>query len=67
MAFSGNPWNVEDVEIHVRELMEQKISYGLEYVVDGKVAGFILGTSMLFHYGRTFEINNLAVHPNYQK
>jgi len=70
-AFSGEPWNdpwkPEDAEIHVRELMEQKVSYGLEYIVGGEVAGFILGTSMLFHYGRTFEINDLAVHPDYQK
>lgn len=70
-AFSGEPWNdpwkPEDAEIHVRELMEQNTSYGLEYVIDGEVTGFILGTSMLFHYGRTFEINDLAVHPDYQK
>ncbi len=70
-AFSGEPWNdpwkVEDAEIHVRELIEQKTAYGLEYVIDGEVAGFILGTSMLFHYGRTFEINDLAVHPDYQR
>ena len=26
----------------------------------------ILGASMLFHYGRTFEINDLAVDPAYQ-
>ena len=44
-----------------------KTSYGLEYVADGQVVGFILGTSMLFHYGRTFEINDLAVDPAYQK
>lgn len=31
------------------------------------MAGFILGTSMLFHYGRTFEINDLAVAPQYQR
>jgi ribosomal protein S18 acetylase RimI-like enzyme len=49
--------------IHVRELLETKTSYGLEYVEDGKVAGFLVGTSMLFHYGRTFEINDLAVDP----
>ncbi len=36
-------------------------------MTDGKVAGFVLGTSMLFHYGRTFEINDLAVDPSYQK
>ena len=66
-AFSGEPWNdpwdPKDAEIHVRELLESKQSYGLEYVLDGKVAGFILGASMLFHYGRVFEINDLAVDP----
>ena len=55
-----------DAVIHVRELLETKTSYGLEYVMDGKVVGFLLGTSMLFHYGRTFEINDLAVDPDYQ-
>jgi len=68
-AFSGepwnDPWNPDDAEIHVRELLESKQSYGLEYILDGKVVGFILGTSMLFHYGRTFEINDLAVDPEY--
>ncbi len=70
-AFSGEPWNdpwkTEDAVIHVRELLESKQSYGLEYVMDGQVVGFILGTSMLFHYGRTFEINDLAVDPAYQR
>ena len=70
-AFSGEPWNdpwkPEDAVIHVKELLESKQAYGLEYVKDGKVAGFILGTSMLFHCGRTFEINDLAVDPAYQK
>ena len=70
-AFSGEPWNdpwkPEDAVLHVKELLESKQAYGLEYVSDGKVAGFILGTSMLFHYGRTFEINDLAVDPAYQK
>ena len=70
-AFSGEPWNnpwkPEDAVIHVKELLESKQAYGLEYATDGKVAGFILGTSMLFHYGRTFEINDLAVDPAYQK
>lgn len=70
-AFSGPPWNdpwkAEDAEVHIRELMETKTAYGLEYVADGKVIGFVLGTSMLFHYGRTFEINDLAVDPAYQK
>ena len=69
-AFSGPPWNdpwtEADAVIHVRELLETKTSYGLEYVMDGKVVGFLLGTSMLFHYGRTFEINDLAVDPAYQ-
>lgn len=36
-------------------------------MVDGQVVGFILGTSMLFHYGRTFEVNDLAVDPAYQR
>ena len=70
-AFSGelwnDPWKKEDAEIHVRELLESNQAYGLEYVVDGQVAGFILGTSMLFHYGRTFEINDLAVDPAFQR
>ena len=70
-AFSGEPWNdpwkPEDAEIHVKELLESKQSFGLEYEVDGKVVGFILGTSMLFHYGRTFDINDLAVDPEYQR
>ncbi len=70
-AFSGEPWNdpwkPEDAVIHVKELLESEQAYGLEYVTDGKVAGFVLGTSMLFHYGRTFEINDLAVDPSYQK
>ena len=69
-AFAGEPWNdpwsVEDATIHVGEIMESKQSYGLEYVVDGEVVGFVLGASMLFHYGRTFEINDLAVLPEYQ-
>ncbi len=69
-AFSGPPWNdpwkPENAEIHVREILESKQSYGLEYVLDGQVAGFILGASMLFHYGRTFEINDLAVDPEFQ-
>ena len=70
-AFSGEPWNdpwkPENAEIHVRELLESKQAYGLEYVIDGLVVGFILGTSMLFHYGRTFEINDLAVDPAWQR
>lgn len=70
-AFSGKPWNdpwkAEDAAIHIKELLESKNAYALECLVGGEVAGFILGTSMLFHYGRTFEINDLAVHPDYQK
>ncbi len=69
-AFSGPPWNdpwtPENAEIHVREILESKQSYGLEYISEGRVAGFILGASMLFHYGRTFEINDLAVDPAFQ-
>ena len=70
-AFSGEPWNdpwkPEDAVIHVRELLETKTSYGLEYAEDGRILGFLIGTSMLFHYGRTFEINDLAVAPQYQR
>jgi ribosomal protein S18 acetylase RimI-like enzyme len=69
-AFSGEPWNdnwsVEDAETHVREIMESGTAYGLEYLADDEIAGFILGSSMVFHYGRTFEINDLAVDPVYQ-
>ncbi len=36
-------------------------------MIENKVAGFILGTSTLFHYGRTFEINDLAVSSEYQQ
>ena len=70
-AFSGEPWRSpwkrEDAEAHVRELLESAQSYGLEYLIDGKVVGFIMGASMLFHYGRAFEINDLAVDPAYQR
>ena len=70
-AFSGEPWNdawkPDDAAVHVKELLESNQSYGLEYVINGKIAGFVLGTSMLFHYGRTFEINDLAVDPAFQK
>ena len=70
-AFSGEPWNdpwkPEDASIHIRDLLESKTAYGLECIVDGQVAGFVVGTSMLFHYGRTFEINDLAVDPLYQR
>ncbi|GEM_PF-844066 len=70
-AFSGEPWNdpwePKDAMIHVGELLDSQQAYGLEYVIDNEIAGFILGTSMLFHYGRTFEINDLAVAPEYQR
>ena len=69
-AFSGEPWNdpwkAEDASIHVKEIMENPHSHCLECCIDGKTVGLILGTSMLFHYGRTFEINDLAVDPDYQ-
>lgn len=69
-AFSGEPWNdpwkPEKAQIHVKEILESGNSYGLEYVLDGNVVGLLLGTSMLFHFGRTFEINDLAVDPGYQ-
>ncbi|MCR4956880.1 MAG: GNAT family N-acetyltransferase [Lachnospiraceae bacterium] len=70
-AFRGepwnDPWNPKDAATHVQEILESKHSYGLEYIEDDKVVGFILGSSMLFHYGRTFEINDLAVDPAYQR
>lgn len=66
-AFSGEPWNdawkKEEAVIHVKELLEMKQSYGLEYMEDGRIVAFLLGSSMLFYYGRTFEINDLAVDP----
>ncbi len=70
-AFSGEPWNdpwkQEDARTHIRELLEAGHTYGLEYAIDGTVAGFILGRSTLFHYGRSFEICDLAVDPAYQR
>ncbi len=70
-AFSGEPWHdpwkPEDAAVHVGELLESKQAYGLEYLAEGEVAGFLLGASMLFHYGRTFEINDLAVDPAFQR
>jgi len=69
-AFSGepwnNPWSVADATVRVRELLENAQSYGLECVLDGKVAGLIIGTSQLFHFGRTFDISDLAVDPEFQ-
>ncbi len=69
-AFSGEPWNDawthENAEIHVREILESKQSYGIEYILNGKPVAFLLGCSMLFHFGRMFEINDFAVHPDYQ-
>ena len=69
-AFSGEPWHdpwkEEDAVIHIKEIIESAQSYGLEYVIDGEIAGFIMGTSMMFFYGRTFEINDLCVDPAYQ-
>lgn len=70
-AFSGEPWkdhwDVNDALIHVGELMKSEQAYGLEYVLKGEVAGFILGTSMMFSFGRIFEINDLAVAPEHQR
>ena len=71
VAFSGEPWNnawkPENAVIHIKELLESKKVYGLEYVLDGKVVGFIICTSTLFHFGRVFDINDLAVDPAYQR
>ena len=61
-AFSGEPWNdpwkPEDAVIHVKEILEMKQSYGLEYVEGDIIVGFLLGSSMLFHYGRSFSRSN---------
>ena len=69
-TFAGEPWNdhwtVENAMVHVGEILESRQAYGLECQMEGQVVGFILGASMLFHYGRTFEINDLAVAPEYQ-
>jgi len=69
-AFSGEPWNnpwkVEDATVRVRELLEGPQAYGLECTVDGQVAGFLMGSSQLFHFGRTFDISDLAVDPEFQ-
>lgn len=69
-AFSGEPrnddWSVKDATIRVKELLENKQHYGLECTVDGEVIGFILGTFMLSHYGRTFKINDIAITPQHQ-
>lgn len=70
-AFSGEPWHepwkAEDAQVRMRERMEAKTAYGLEYAVDGRAAAFLLGTSMLLHFGRVFEIIDLAVDPDYQR
>ena len=70
-AFSGEPWNdcwkIEDAILHVSEILESKQSYGLECLSEGRLVGFILGSTMLFHYGRVFEDNDLAVLPDYQR
>ena len=70
-AFSCEPWNdhwkVEDAKVHIEELLLSKQAYGLEYFIGDNVVGFVLGTSMLFSYGRTFEINDLAVDPKYHR
>lgn len=69
-AFSGEPWNnpwkVEDATIHVKEILDSNQFYGLEYVIDDKVVGFLIGTSYLLHFGRIFDIDSLAVDPAYQ-
>ncbi len=70
-AFACEPWNdhwkVEDAVVHIKELMESGVAYGLECVIDGEIVGFVLGTSMMFSYGRTFEINDLAVDPAHHR
>jgi len=69
-AFSGEPWNehwkIEDATSRTAQLLGAPEAYGLEYLVDGQVVGFILGSYAVFHFGRTFEISELAVLPEYQ-
>ena len=47
--------------------MSGNAGYFLRCLSYGNVVGFILGSTMLFHYGRVFEINDLAVLPDYQR
>lgn len=69
-AFAGEPWNnpwkAEDATVHVKELLDSSQAYGLEYLINDRVVGFVLGTSKLLHFGRVFEIDCLAVDPSYQ-
>lgn len=69
-AFFGrpwfDPWKEEDVLIHLEEIASCAKYYGLECVLGGKVVGFVIGSSTLFHYGRSFYIHDLAVDPMYQ-
>ena len=62
----NDPWDPKDAEKHVRESMDSAQSYGLEISMDGEVAGFISGSSCLFHDGRAFEIQDLAIDPAWQ-
>lgn len=53
--------------LHVSEILDSEQSYGRECLSDGNVVGFILDSTMLIHYGRVFEINDLVVLPDYQR
>lgn len=70
-AFSCEPWDdhweIDDAKVHIKELLVSEQAYGLEYVIDNYVVGFVLGTSMLLSFGRIFEINDLAVDPKYHR
>lgn len=70
-AFSGEPWNdpwkVENAIIHIQELFESELYYGLEAVIESTVVGLLLGTTTLFFSGRVFELKDLAVDPEYQR
>ncbi len=62
----NNPWKQEDAETYVKEILESRQAYGLEYRIDGRIVGFLLGISVMFHCGRVFEVNDIAVDPDYQ-
>ena len=70
-AFSGgpwfDPWNAGDAGVHIREMMDSAQFYGLEAEIGGETAGILMGTSMLFHDGRAFEIHDLAVAPEMRR
>ena len=59
-AFSGDPWNdpwkPEDAVIHVKEILEMKQSYGLEYVENNLAVGFLPEFYERHGFGREKEV-----------